>query len=125
MIADAGGELRKSLVNEIVADVHAASTHPRVLGSLQNALPGKVEGGLRHLRFGAVGVKGDFCDALAVEFTALEVHQSVTTCGILAKRCVEDNEWLDEVDPVGVTEALEALEANGEQRNICSVKRAQ
>ena len=82
-------------------------------GSLKvrlRAFAGEVEGVLRNLDFGAVGVARKVSDLGPIDFAGLEIHRRVGAGGILVERGVDHDERLDDGGPVGVGDGSEAPE---------------
>jgi hypothetical protein len=106
------GELGQSLVDEVVADMDTAPVNARVFRREMDSFPGKLKGCKCNPWTRVIGVPGDECDALAIGFAAFEVHASVGLRGVLAEGGIENDERLNEGDPVGMVDGAQALEAN-------------
>jgi hypothetical protein len=104
--------LGKSVANEVVANVCAAKVHARIGRFGFVALTGEMERSLRHLRFVTVGPAGNKRDALAIELARFKVHLLKCFCRVLAEERVEDDEWLNEIDPVRVADGLQAFDVS-------------
>ena len=116
MKADARGKLGKSLVDEVIADMHAVSLHARV-GRELPSLACKLQRGLRHLPFSAIGAAGNDRNALAIQFAGFEIHLLKYARRVLAQEHVEGNERLDEIEPVGVADGSQTLDVGQQQRD--------
>ena len=67
-------ELMKSVVNKVVAHVNAATLNTRVVRRVLRSFARKIEGSLRYLGFGEIGVTGNKSNPLTVQLAALEIH---------------------------------------------------
>jgi len=68
MESDAIGELGKSLVDEVEADMSAPVLHARIFAIATGGLARKVQSDLRYLEFAAIGMPGHKGDAFAIQF---------------------------------------------------------
>ena len=89
-----------------------APVNARVVRREMDSFLGKLKGCKCNPGLAVIGVPGDECDTLAIGFAAFEVHASVGLRGILAEGGIENDERLDEGDPVGMVDGAEAPEAN-------------
>src|SRR6201987_1193395 len=116
MKIDSLGELGKSLINQVIAYVNSTLMHTRVFAIARCRVAREIKRDLGHLRFRAIGVSRDKCNAFAVQLAALELHARVSLRGVLTKSCIEHNERLDQEDQVSICYGSQALEPNRQLR---------
>ncbi len=114
MKPDAIGKLREALIDEVVADVLAAELHARVFPVAGDGLAREIQRDLGDLHLSAIGEAGDERDPLAIELAGLKIHARVGLGGVEAELLIEDDQRLDEVDPVSIRDGAQAFEAQGE-----------
>src|ERR1700693_2181265 len=76
----------KSPVNEIVANMDLAAMHTRIIGLFPATFKCKINSGLGHLLFGAIGVASNESNAPAIAFAAVEFHRLIGLSGVPSER---------------------------------------
>src|SRR5579872_1935241 len=113
MESDLMGKSREALVNQVVADVGTAQMNAHILRGPRGSIACEVECNLGDLRFAAVGVACHERNTFAIQLARLKVHSRIRLRWILAQRLVEQNEWFDEIDPVGVCDRAQTFDSLG------------
>ena len=110
MKAYASGEPRKSLVDEVIANVTASLVTSRVLEDLLGSFACKFEHMLGNFGLCAVRVPCDVCDPTAIHVACFKLHQRVGSGGVTAERGVNDDERFDDADPIAVGDGTHTRE---------------
>ena len=114
-IANARRELRKALVDEVIADVAPAQVDARIRDGVLLCLLREGERGCSCLRFCAIGVACDLGDALAVHFARLEIHLGIALRRIQAQGRIEDDQRLEQRNPVGISDSTQSFDTRGKE----------